>query len=89
MVEYPCMHTEHHTSTSLTVPTHVGLDVLPAQRAASTSHATSPPLTSPHARPMVSAIPRCVSKNPTHPLHHSVPRTAGMLRVTDAPAPCV
>jgi hypothetical protein len=69
------------------------LAVLPAQRAASTSHATSPPLTSLHARPMVSACHptlRQQEPNPPAPPQRARPRTAGMHRVTDAPAPsCV
>jgi hypothetical protein len=65
----------------------------PSSLATSTSHATSPPLTSLHARPMVSArhpTLRQQEPNPPAPPQRARPRTAGMLSVTDAPAPsCV
>jgi hypothetical protein len=101
MVGHPCMDTEHRTFTRLTVPpSTLGQTLIAAllhSASTSTSHATSPPLTSPHARPMVSARhPTLRQQEPTQqftppaPPRRARPRTAGMLRVTDAPAPsCV
>jgi hypothetical protein len=97
MVDHPCMYTSHHTFTRLTALSHptLGLTligfrttVLPVQRAASTSHATSTPL------PMVSARhpTLCQQEAATQPAPPQLarPRTIRMLRVTDAPAPsCV
>jgi hypothetical protein len=77
---------------SLTVPpptlgqTLIGFrtTVLPVQRAASTSHATSPPL------PMVSARHPTLRQQEPAPPQRARVRTVRMLRVTDAPTPlCV
>ena len=103
MIGHPCMEREHRTPTyPATHPitprplTNQGYLCPLEPLAASTSLATTPPRTSPHARPLVStATPHTATNTkrataiPPRRSHRSEPepRTVRVLRVTPAPAP--
>jgi hypothetical protein len=87
----PCVHPPYCAS-----PTprwaNLGSEPYPTGGRTAHRHATSPPLTSPHARPLVSACHPTRRNNPTTVISPSswgpaCQRTARVLRVTAAPTP--
>jgi hypothetical protein len=93
----PHVHQPHYPPALPTHQPRTGFSLPPRPLAASTSLATSPPRTSPHARPLVSTAtctPHCTNTKrataiPPRRSHPSEPepRTVCVLRVTPAPAP--